>query len=198
VNNSSQNNSHNNSKKRASNLKSLTFYSYDYIDNPWCGGGGAYRDREVLLQQRHRWNSVTLIVGNFPGFKEEVLSGIHIKCLGYKTTHLISRLSFSFLANLHIIRNRSNVIGNAVSIHAPIFSGLLFPKRFYGVVHHLIEKQSFQKFGIIGCIPYLSEKLIFSRIKNVISSNRAVYNKIKLMNPAANILVSANGFDTTG
>ena len=43
---------------------------YDDVENPWIGGGGAYRTREIY-QRLSRWgHDCTVLCGNYPGAKD--------------------------------------------------------------------------------------------------------------------------------
>ena len=55
---------------------------YDDVANPWLGGGGAIRAREIYrrLADRH---DITLVTGDFPGGKrQEEAEGIHLVRVG--------------------------------------------------------------------------------------------------------------------
>ena len=48
---------------------------YDDPANPWVGGGGAIRLREIYRRVKTRVD-VTIVTGRFPGSKDEVIDGI--------------------------------------------------------------------------------------------------------------------------
>jgi glycosyltransferase involved in cell wall biosynthesis len=173
----------------------MEFYSYDSIHNPWCAGGGAYRDFEVLKRQRKQGQDIYLYVGAYPGFISTDLEGIKIRALGWKVnSYLLSRLSFTLSANLKVLFSNASVMGYTISIFAPILTGLLRPNRFYMVFHHFVGKQSFQKLGPVGLIAYFSEWLLFRYGRNIIVINRVVEARVLALNPKANLLLSGNGF----
>ncbi len=172
----------------------LTFYSYDSLGNPWCGGGGAYRDLEILKQQKNNWRSITFIVGNHHSKKTPSIDNISFHYLGWGKSYLTSRLSYTLLANLKILFDKSHLIGYAFSIYSPLLTALFKPSRLYFVFHHQTGKQVFKKFGLFGLPSYLFEKLFFRFSKNVLCSNSILSNKIKKLNPKVNLLQTVNGF----
>ncbi len=177
--------------------KRLEFYSYDSVGNPWCAGGGAYRDFEVLKRQKRAGQEVTLFIGAYPGFRPTLLDGIRIRSLGFAgNSYPLSRLTYALCANLRVLFSGADVMGHTISIYAPILAGLFRPDRFYMVFHHFVGKQSFRKLGPIGLIAYLAEWLLFRFGRNVIVLNRVVEAKVRASNPKANLLLSCNGFES--
>jgi glycosyltransferase involved in cell wall biosynthesis len=174
-----------------------SFYSYDSVENPWCAGGGAYRDFEVLKRQKKDGGEITLYIGAYPGFRPSVKDGIRIRSLGWSgNSYPLSRITYAISANLRVLFSRADVIGHTISIYAPVLAGLLRPRRFYMVFHHFVGGQSFQKLGPIGVIAYLAERLLFRFGRNIIVINRVVEATVRRVNPKANILLSCNGFES--
>ena len=67
---------------------------YDDVRNPWLGGGGAVRAREIYrrLAERHE---ITLISGSYPGSApDEVIDGIRHLRVGAAHSYASSRLSY--------------------------------------------------------------------------------------------------------
>ncbi len=176
----------------------LVFYSYDFQQNPWCGGGGAYRDFEVLRRQGEFWESITLYVGSYPGCRETVTDGLRIIPLGFgRGTYLLSRLTYSLMANLNMLFQRGKVLGNALSIYAPLPAILFFPSRSFLVLHHYVGAQSMRKFGSLGVIAYIAEQVMLRGLRHALVSNRMLAEKIRKLNGKAKLLKTTNGFDET-
>jgi len=172
----------------------ISYYSYDSLGNPWVSGGGAVRDFEVLKHFASH-AEVTLHVGGYPGFREETREGIRIQKLGGGKSESISRLTFSILANIRILFDRANVIGNSASVYAPILAGILRPGRFYAVYHHYSGKHAVERHGIVGWVPCILEQLMLRLGRYYVISNATVAEKVRGMNPRAQVFTTFNGFD---
>jgi glycosyltransferase involved in cell wall biosynthesis len=175
--------------------KRLSYYSYDSLKNPWLSGGGALRDFEILQRQRGRWKDIVVYTGSYPGFRDEVREGVRYRKLGFGRKYLISRLSFTFFANLRVLFDRADAIGNSISAYAPLLGGLLRPGRFYLVAHHYVGSRSKEKYSLMGRFAWLSEWLLFRFARRLSVSNGQVAARVRAMNPRMRILQSQNGFD---
>jgi glycosyltransferase involved in cell wall biosynthesis len=173
---------------------SLSYYSYDSQRNPWCAGGGALRDLEALKRYASRWQ-VTLYVGRFPGFLPVDMDGIRIRALGWGGSNLVCRITFGLMANLRILFDRADRIGNSLSAFAPILTGALRRGRFFAVLQHIVAGDSLKKFGAAGLVPYALETLMLRLGRNFIVSNGGVAARILAVNPKARVLTTSNSID---
>jgi len=175
--------------------KQLSYYSYDSLGNPWLSGGGAVRDFEILKRQRARWAGITYWTGRYPGFRAGDREGIRVRGLGWGRSYLISRITYTFCANLRLLWDRADAIGNSVSAYAPLLAGLLRPARFYLVAHHYVGGRSGEKYGLAGRVAWACEWLLMRGCRRLIVSNRAVAERVRGFNPGTQVLVTQNGFD---
>jgi glycogen synthase len=176
--------------------KRLSYYSYDSLKNPWCAGGGALRDLEALKRYASEWD-VTLFVGRFPGFVPEDRDGIRIRALGGGSGNLVCRVTFGLIANLRVLFDGSDRIGNSLSAYAPILTGAFKRGRFFAVLHHIVAGDSMKKFGVVGLLPYALETLMLRLGRNFIVSNGSVAARIRGLNPKARVLTTSNSIDAT-
>ena len=172
----------------------LSYYSYDSLQNPWCAGGGALRDFEVLRRLAKHWD-VTLYVGRYPGFSPQNREGVKIRALGMGKTNWLCRLTFTLSANLRLPFDGADVIGNSVSPFAPILSGLLCTSKCFAVVHHRVGRDSLKKFGALGFVPLLLEGIMLRGLRHFLVSNRTVADWIRHNNPVARVFVTSNSID---
>jgi glycosyltransferase involved in cell wall biosynthesis len=146
----------------------IDVYCYDDIENPRCGGGGAYRERAIheYLASRH---SIRLFTGNFPEAKP--ISKPNFKCrrLGIKSNYLLSRISFSIFATIHSFFSKADIITVEYSIYSPVLTFLLRPKNSIVLFFHITGNQTFVKYGIFGIFPWCAEKLVLGVAKNFIT-----------------------------
>ncbi|HKP94909.1 MAG TPA: glycosyltransferase family 4 protein [Fibrobacteria bacterium] len=175
--------------------KRLSYYSYDSLKNPWLSGGGALRDFEILRRQKEAWAGMTVYTGSYPGFRNGTRDGVPFRKLGFGRSYLVSRLSFTLFANLRVLFDRADAIGNSVSAYAPLLAGLLRPGRFFLVAHHYAGGHSREKYSLMGAAAWLCEWLLFRFARRLIVSNGKVAACARAMNPRLDVLQSQNGFD---
>lgn len=175
--------------------RTLSYYSYDSLGNPWLSGGGALRDFEILKRQAGDWDRITVWTGAYPGFKGGVREGVEYRGLGFGGSYLVSRLAFTLSANLRVLFDRADVIGNSLSAYAPLLAGLLRPDRFLIVVHHYIGAHARRKYSLVGTLAWLCEWLMLRGCKRIIVSNGKVAALANGMNPGRDVFQSGNGFD---
>jgi glycosyltransferase involved in cell wall biosynthesis len=178
-------------------LPRLSYYSYDSLGNPWLSGGGALRDFEILKRQRAAWQDITVWTGSYPGFKESVREGVRYRSLGlpgFSRGYLASRLAFTLAANLRVLFDRAERIGNSLSAYAPLLAGLLRPDRFFLVAHHYVGAGSKEKYSLMGSLAWLSEWLLLRFCRRLIASNAKVAARARSMNARVRVLQTQNGF----
>jgi glycosyltransferase involved in cell wall biosynthesis len=171
----------------------LSYYSFDSLGNPWVSGGGAVRDFEVLRRFARHGAQVTLYVAWYPGFVDRTEDGVKIRGIGFGRSHGLNRVTFTLAANLRVMFDRADIVGNSASIFAPILTGLL-RRRFYAVYHHRVGARSIEKFGILGWIPRLWEMLMLGCGRRYVISNATLAEHVRAHNKNASVFVTFNGF----
>ena len=174
----------------------LSYYSFDSLGNPWIAGGAARRDWEVLKQYA-RHAEVTLYVGKYPGFREQTHEGVRVRGLGRGTSHFLSRLTFTVAANLRILRDDAEIVGNSISPYAPMLAGIARRKRFYGVYHHIAGAYSRERHGPSGWVVWALEQLLLRSGRHYVVSNATVAEKLHDMNRSARVFTTFNAFDAS-
>lgn len=178
-------------------MPELIYYSYDSLGNPWCSGGGARRDFEVLSRHAASGWKVRLWVGYFPGFKPTREGNLSIDALGYGRSNAVSRLLYAVCANLHALMalgNRAKV-AMSFSAFAPILTPLLLGRRCTAILHHAVGREAFGKFGWLGAIPFACEWLCFRLLRRAMVSNASVIEKMRRLNPRLEAMVTGNAVD---
>jgi glycogen(starch) synthase len=172
----------------------LSYYSFDSLGNPWVSGGGAVRDFEVLRRfARHA--EVTFYTARYPGFRDRVESGVKVRGIGFGGRNWLCRLAFALAANLRILFDRADIVGNSASIYAPVLTGILRPGRFYAVYHHRVGARSVEKFGAAGWIPRGLEAVMLGCGRRYVISNATLADRVRRKNPRAEVFTTFNGFD---
>jgi len=180
----------------------LDFYSYDSVQNPWLGGGGAYRDLEILSRLAPRCVRVRLYVGSFPGARPHVVRGVEVIPLGFGKSEIVSRLTYVIAANGKLLtsgpsRTEHEPVGIALSPYCPLPAALRHRRRLFGVLHHIIGDNWVRKLGVVGHAVAALERRYYRIAPRVVTVNGAVAEEVLRLNPEADVLRTGNGYDPT-
>ncbi len=119
---------------------------YDDPSNPWVGGGGAVRVRELYRELGSRVR-VTVVTGNFPGARDGIIDGIPYKRVGARQPYAWSRLTFGFAVS-RLLRTAEY---DAAIFDFSGYSPVLLPRdRPTGVtVHHTSQPTARRRWGAV-------------------------------------------------
>lgn len=119
---------------------------YDDPSNPWVGGGGAVRAREIYKRLAGRVD-VTIATGNFPGAGDGIIDGIPYIRLGASRPYAWSRLTFGRQVT-RLLRTASY---DAAIFDFSGYSPVFLPRdRPTGVtVHHTSEPTARHRWGSV-------------------------------------------------
>ncbi len=131
------------SPAQPSRLEVLHFI-YDDPSNPWVGGGGSVRAREIYRRLTDRLD-VTIVTGNYPGASDGKTHGIPYVRLGAPRPYWWSRLTYARAANVMLRSAKYDAALFDFSGYTPLF----LPKnRPTGVVlHHLTSPTAHMRWG---------------------------------------------------
>lgn len=147
---------------------------YDDPKNPWLGGGGAIRTREIneVLCKKHE---VTVITGYFPGVqKTECINNVNYKHVGSKFNYLFSRITFALLVGFYIRKTPHDILVDDFSGHSPTFSALFTKKPTIAILQNFFGKNSFKKLLFAGIIPFMYEKMFVHHFDGIVTVSMAV------------------------
>ncbi len=173
----------------------IAFYSYDHVENPYCGGGGAYRDLMIntLLASRH---TIHCYYGRFRGARAAVDRGLRISFLGSSLNYPVSRITYSLCATFHCLFVKADIIVICYSIFSPVPAFVLRKKNVVIELFHLARYEPFRKYSVFGVLPYLFEKCALHFGKNIICINRRMAEYISRKYKNKNIATVYTGFDS--
>ena len=168
---------------------------YDDIENPWVGGGGASRAREInrLLAKKH---SITMLTGNFPEAKSRRIDGINFVRIGFSKRYFLSRLTFTLLIPFYLRKFDSELVVNDFSVFSPVFCHWFIRKPVIHTFYHRIGRQVFKKFWILGVFAFLFEKIFLATAQNIITISPSVTQKIARKNDKRRIECIFTGVDS--
>lgn len=164
---------------------------YDDPGNPWVGGGGAVRVRELYRHLEGRVN-VTVATGSFPGAHDEIVDGIRYIRLGARRPYAWSRLTFGRAAT-RLLKTATYDAGIFdFSGYSPVF---LPRNRPTGVtVHHTSSPTGRHRWGraltfALGRV----ERTMMRRAKRASATSLASKDTIESMAPGMPIDMVAAG-----
>ena len=168
---------------------------YDDLNNPWLGGGGASRAREInrLLAKKH---SITMLTGNFPGAKSGRIEGINFVRIGFAQHYFLSRLTFTLSVPFYLRKFDFDLIVNDFSVFSPVFCNWYIKKPVVHTFYHFIGRQAFKKFWVLGVFAFLFEKIFLTTAQNIITISPSVTQKIARKNDKRRIECIFTGVDS--
>jgi glycosyltransferase involved in cell wall biosynthesis len=174
----------------------INVYCYDDIDNPRCGGGGAYRELAVhrIIAERHH---VRFFTGNFNAAKSYNAPNFTYRHLGIKANYLLSRISFAVMATIHSFFSKADIIAIPFSIYSPVFTFLFKPRKTVVLFFHITGKEVFKKYGPFGLFPLIAEKTVFRFGRNYITLTDSMAREIAKRRPSVRAKAGYISFDTS-
>lgn len=92
---------------------------YDDPSNPWVGGGGAERVREIYRRLRGAVD-VTVVTGNYPGARDGDVDGVRYRRLGMRRPYALSRATFGAAATRQLRSARYDAAVVELSAYTPV------------------------------------------------------------------------------
>jgi len=152
---------------------------YDDVANPWLGGGGAIRAREIYrrLADRHE---ITLITGRFPGGRTcEDVDGLHLVRVGTDRGYALSRLGFCARAMSRLRAEEWDVWVHEFSAFAPLW--VPRPLRRRGVLsfYHFVGSHALRKHPIVGGVAWAAEAAALRRYRRILTISPSVTERVR-------------------
>lgn len=177
----------------------LLHLTWDSPDNPWCGGGGAFRDYQIM--------------DRLVGWDREICSGKHPNTPNRTATpqyvartnlgvgllgEFVSRRTWAWSVG-RMLKHRLDsvpelVVSQSVSAWAPVWRSLDFPERILHVVHHVAGESILKRLGPLGPSSLRYEQRILCEGRFFATPNRATAARILAVNSRARIEIIPNGF----
>ncbi len=173
----------------------IAHYSYDHVNNPRCGGGGAFRELMIHrnLASRH---TISCFCGAFKGSRFYTEDGIHFSFLGSGANYLLSRITFSFFATIHSLFVKSDVIIIGYSVFSPVLTFLFRRKKTIVEFYHLTGNQPFRKYSVFGIFPWLAERFALQYGRHYITLTDSMAEFINTRYANKNACAAYTGYDT--
>ena len=151
---------------------------YDDPQNPWLGGGGAYRTFEICakLSDRH---DITILTGKYPGCEEqEEWRGCRILRVGSNRSYARSRLGYSFAAPRIVEEAPIDLWVYSFSAFAPIIVSESARSHSILECFHVMQDHASEKRGLLGKAAAVIEARTLRTYDRIISISPSVLERI--------------------
>ncbi|MEO7368619.1 MAG: glycosyltransferase family 4 protein [Gemmatimonadaceae bacterium] len=130
--------------RNSSALPKVLHFIYDTPSNPWVGGGGSVRVHELYRRLVRRVDA-TVVTGNFPGARNEVIDGVSYRRLGSAAPYAWSRVTYAASANRMLRTASYDAALFDFSGYTPLFMPAGRPTGI--VLHHLTSPTAHMRWG---------------------------------------------------
>lgn len=121
---------------------------YDHPDNPWVGGGGAVRAREINRRLAERGEAeIEMVCGAFPGAQDVRTPGFLTRFIGRRRPYPLSRWSYSRHAGRLLAEGLHDVAVVDFSAYTPIRLTRPTAAPVVAVVHHVTGTEARDRWG---------------------------------------------------
>ncbi len=151
---------------------------YDDMGNPWLGGGGAWRARQIYrrLTARHQ---ITLITGRYPGAKaEEEVDGLRFLRVGCSRGYARSRLGYCAAAVASLERQEWDVWVHDFSSFAPLWVPRRLRRLGILLLHHFVGPHALVKHPLVGPASWAAEELTVRAYGRIVAVSPSVRRRV--------------------
>jgi glycosyltransferase involved in cell wall biosynthesis len=173
----------------------IIHYAYDNIKNPYCGGGGSFREYTIHQQLSHD-HTVLFYSGKYKGAKNHSDGNLQVRFLGWGINYLLSRITFSLFATVHSLFVKADVIVVGFSVFAPVLT-FLARKNTVIEFYHITANEPFRKYGIFGIFPWIAEKMVLQFGKNFVTLTDSMADYITSNYKGKLAKAAYTGYDTS-
>jgi glycosyltransferase involved in cell wall biosynthesis len=169
--------------------------SYDDPQNPWLGGGGAFRTFEIgrRLADRHE---VTILCGRYPGAAaEEEQEGLRVVRVGSPRSYALSRAAYSAAASRYLARSDNDLWVYSFSAFAPVLASAA--RRRSGLLEffHLMQEHAREKYPVLGVPAASIERATLRAFEHVITISPSVAEELAAIRGADGMHLVYTGVD---
>ena len=171
--------------------------SYDDVANPWLGGGGAVRAREIYrrLTDRHE---ITFITGMFPQAERDGwVDGMRFCRVGSATSYRRSRLSYCREAIGALAQLQCDVWVYEFSAFAPLRVPVALRRKAVLLFQHIMGFEALRKRPIAGLVALYAERTVIQSYPRIITVSPSLQQRVQsqLKSRIARVHCLYNGVD---
>jgi glycogen(starch) synthase len=166
---------------------------YDHVNNPWVGGGGAVRVRELYsrLSDRHE---ITVVCGRYPGAADYRENNIDYEFVGTdRNNYVLGTFCFAAKAAgfVRVNARKYDIVVEDFAPYNPVFS-FLWHRDAVIQLHQREGVRHLKKYGPLGAPFFLIEMYYPRFFRNAVTISEISRNKFGIK---GRIGVIPNGFD---
>lgn len=154
---------------------------YDYVRNPWVGGGGAVRVYELSRRLAGRGHEITVVSGRYPGAEDYDEGTLRFRFVGSAKSYILSTFSYA-LSAARLVRQTGGGYDLVIEDFAPwnpVFSRFLTKTPTVLHVNHREGLNILKRWGVAGIPFYMIEALYPRLFKRVTALSEGTRAKIK-------------------
>lgn len=157
---------------------------YDHVNNPWIGGGGAVRSKEINCRLAKKGHEITVVTGLYSGAENYLEDGVNYIFLGDSSSYVKSVFSYAKQARLFLKENykKFDII---IEEFAPwnTVDGWKYQKEKTVILqqHHVDGKNILKRYNVLGLPFYFIEKTYHKRYKYITSCSAETLEKMNRM-----------------
>jgi glycosyltransferase involved in cell wall biosynthesis len=166
---------------------------YDHIQNPWVGGGGAVRVRELYRRFSGR-HEITVVCGRYPGAENHIEDNIRYEYAGSnRNNYILSTFCYAAKAVAYVKANSGDydIVVEDFAPYNPVFSFLRHKKALIQL-HQREGLRHLKKYALLGIPFYLVEKYYPRFFRNVLAE---LPSAKEIFGLRGNVAILPNGFD---
>lgn len=152
---------------------------YDEVDNPWFGGGGAIRNREIYKRMAKK-HEITVLTGTYPfATKEAIRNDVKYIRLGVGNNIWQSLISFSI--NIFWYRNYGgfDLVVKDILPLCPVYTPFLpFKTPVIASIQNM-EYHFFRAYKLLGVLPWMNHEVSIRLYKNYLLTANSMYGLLR-------------------
>ena len=166
---------------------------YDHSKNPWVGGGGAVRVRELYRRMSDR-HEITVMCGRYPGAENYNEEKVRYTFWGTsRNSYVLSTFCYAVKAASYIKANAGDydIVVEDFAPYNPVFS-YLWHKNAVIQLHQREGLRHIKKYALLGIPFFLIEKFypgFFANVMAELPSAKEIFGLRR------NVVILPNGFD---
>jgi glycosyltransferase involved in cell wall biosynthesis len=171
----------------------VVHYIYDHIRNPWVGGGGAVRVREVYRRFSEA-HEVTVVCGLYPGAEDYREGNVRFRFVGTgRNNYTLSTLRYAVSAAHHAMSHtgRYDAVVEDFAPYNPVFT-FIWQREAVIQLHQREGMIHLKKYALFGIPFFLIEKYYPRFFKNAVPESALSREKFGLR---GRVRIIPNGFN---
>jgi len=177
----------------------ILHFIYDYVENPWFGGGGSVRTLKIykeLVQKGILNFQVDVVIGNYPGANHKLISKrIRICPVGIPSrVPLVSVISYTLFSYI-IFFTRRKYYDIVINDFCPYMPLILWGINVIYSIQNYFGIKTLKRYLLFGVIPFIAEKMAIKFGRKFIAVSHYLQQVISQLNQKAHVLLIPNGID---